>query len=89
MNDIGIDYYLANIFFKTLIKAGDKVQHEPELTRSSKICKALLLWGDVIDLLGCCLCKNFVVLLWFAIIAFRRVIVYKSNLVIFRYELAI
>jgi len=64
--------------------------HEPELIGSSNICQVWLLWGDVIYLLCCCHRKNFAVLLWFCDNCFQweKLIVYKSNLVIFRYDLA-
>ena len=48
------------------------MDHEPELTGSSKIRQVRLLWGDVIYLLGCCHRKTFAVLLWLAIIAFSE-----------------
>jgi len=64
--------------------------HEPGLTGSSNIRQVWLLWGDVIYLLSCCHRKNFAVLLWFCDNCFQweKLIVYKSNLVIFRYDLA-
>ena len=42
-----------------------------------KICQVRLLWRDVINLLCYCHHKNFAVLLWFVIIAFKRT-VYRS-----------
>ena len=56
----------------------------------SNIRQVWLLWGDVVYLLCCCHRKNFAVLLWFCDNCFQweKLIAYKSNLVIFRYDLA-
>ena len=50
------------------IRAKKKVKKTNSCGRKVQV---LLLWRDVIYLLGCCHPKNFAVLLWFAIVAFN------------------
>ena len=69
-------------------KIKKKIHAEGRSNCDFKICQMKLLWRDVIYLLGCSHPKNFAVLSSFAIYAFNMTTVYRSNLVIFRYNLA-